>query len=219
MKILIVSATTFEVAPLFRQLGISLSDEKKVFSSAHNNNTIDFLITGVGMVATAYHSTKGLLATKYDLAINIGICGSFNKNLEIGTVVNVYHDCFSELGAEDGNDFLSLKDLNLPGKSEFTGETLFKNKELDTLPKVNGITVNTAHGNENSINKVYEKFHPIVESMEGAAFMMVCSEEKVPYVQIRAVSNFVELRNKNNWNIPLAIENLNHKIFDILNSI
>ena len=64
---------------------------------------------------------------------------------------------------------------------------------------------------------MFGKFHPNTESMEGAAFMFVCENEGIPYAQIRGVSNFVEKRNKENWNIPLAIENVSKKVFEILN--
>ena len=216
MKILIVSATTFEIQPLFGLLNLNINSGNNLFSAKYNQLNVDVLITGVGMVATTYHTTKALLKTKYDIAINAGICGSCNNNLTIGSVVNIYEDCFSELGAEDGSDFLTLQELNLPGNTIITNTHRFDNEVLEMLPKVNGITVNTAHGNEASINKVFQKFHPITESMEGAGFMFVCNQEKIPYVQIRAVSNMVEKRNKNNWNIPLAITNLNEKIREIL---
>jgi futalosine hydrolase len=216
MKILIVSATTFEVAPLFGQFGISLPNDNTFFSTTHHKHSIDFLITGVGMVVTSYHTTKALMNKQYDLAINTGICGTFNKNLELGNVVNIYQDCFSELGAEDGDNFLTLEELHLKGLTVILNEMNISNTVINEIPKVNGITVNTAHGNEQSIEKVFNKFHPYVESMEGAAFMLVCQNEHVPYIQIRAVSNIVEQRNKNNWNIPLAIENLNKKVLEII---
>jgi futalosine hydrolase len=45
--------------------------------------------------------------------------------------------------------------------------------------------------------------------MGGAAFFYACRELKVPGVQIRAVSNYVEKRNRDNWQIGLAVKNLN----------
>lgn len=218
MKILIVSATKFEIDSLLTKMESTSAFDGRLFSCKFKKLEIDFLITGVGMVATAYHTGKVLNET-YDAAFNLGICGSFNRNLEIGAVVNVYQDCFSELGAEDGDDFLSLEALNLQGVSKIENKTGAMHAFIEALPKVTGITVNTAHGNEASIKKVYEQFHPYVESMEGAAFMFACENENIPYVQIRAVSNYVEKRNRDAWNIPLAIENLNKQVFEILNAL
>src|SRR6185369_7024934 len=143
---------------------------------------IDFLITGVGMVSTAYYTGKVLNDT-YDVAFNLGICGSFNKNLDLGSIVNIYEDCFSELGAEDGEAFLSLEDLKLEGITKISNNKQGSlNHIIELLPKVTGITVNTTHGNEKSIEKAFQKFHPYVESMEGAAFMFVCENERIPYI-------------------------------------
>jgi futalosine hydrolase len=55
--------------------------------------------------------------------------------------------------------------------------------------------------------------------MEGAAFLFVCENERIPYVQIRAVSNYVEKRNRDAWNIPLALSNLSLKMIEILDAL
>jgi len=218
MKILIVAATKFEIEPLLEKMGSVQPIHDRLIHCNFKDLEIDFLITGAGMVPTAYYSGK-TINDSYEAAFNIGICGSFNSNLTIGTVVNVHEDCFSELGAEDGEAFLSLNELNLDGVTKIINSTGTICTEIEKLPKVNGITANTSHGNEKAIEKVFNKFHPMVESMEGAAFMFVCENERIPYVQIRAVSNFVERRNKDKWNIPLAIENLNKQVFQILNEL
>ena len=218
MKILIVAATKFEIEPLIERFGAINTNGSRVFSRNYKEHELDFLITGIGMVATAYHTGK-VLNESYDAAINIGICGSFSRNIEIGSVVNVYDDRVSELGAEDDGDFLTLEELNLNGVSRIENLSGALHPLIELLPKVTGITVNTTHGNEDSIKKVYNKFHPYTESMEGAAFMFVCEQENIPYVQIRAVSNYVEKRNREAWNIPLAIVNLNKQVFEIIEQL
>lgn len=218
MKILIVAATKFEIVPLLERMGVNKPSEGRVISVDFKEHEIDFLITGIGMVATAYHTGK-VLNESYDAAFNIGICGSFSRNIEIGSVVNVYDDRFSELGAEDDGDILTLEELNLNGVSRIENLSGALHPLIEALPKVSGITVNTSHGNEDSIKKVYNKFHPYTESMEGAAFMFVCEQENIPYVQIRAVSNYVEKRNREAWNIPLAIVNLNKQVFEIIEQL
>jgi len=219
MKIIIVSATRNEISPLLEKLDSVKDLAGRLIQGEYNNHKITIIITGIGMVETTYWCTK-TIDSYYNLAINAGICGSLNKNLEIGTVVNVYEDCFSELGAEDGDMFLNLEEMGLKGVQTVQGSKFnVNNNVIEKLPKVNGVTVNTVHGNEESIKKVIEKFHPIVESMEGAAFIFVCKKENIPHIQIRAVSNFVEKRNKENWNIPLAIKNLNNKLIEVLDSL
>ncbi len=229
MNILIVSATYDEIAPLAASLGFEreknpVNKKTRHASSLHssfNGLSIDMLITGTGMAPAAFWLGKTLSKSSYDLALNFGIAGSFDRNIEIGSVVNVTEDCFADMGAENNKEFLSVVDLGLtsPEKFSLKNNLEIDNPVLNKLPKVSGITVNTVHGNDESINKVKEKYNPATESMEGAAFLFACLNEKIPCAQIRAISNYVEKRNKASWNIPLAVENLNKKAIDIIKAI
>jgi len=166
------------------------------------------LITGMGMVNTSIQVTKELSKNKYNLVINIGVAGSFSQDYVIGDVVEVVEDNFSELGFENGNDFGLFSDSEIVTKYSVESKT--------SLQKVKGITVNTVHGNDQSIDKIVNRLNADVESMEGAAVFKVCNEFSVPCMQIRAISNTVEKRNKENWNIALAIDNLNNQLEKII---
>ncbi|KKO19734.1 MAG: hypothetical protein BROFUL_01556 [Candidatus Brocadia fulgida] len=52
--------------------------------------------------------------------------------------------------------------------------------------------------------------------MEGAAFFYACLMERIPCLQIRTISNYIEDRNKGRWNVPLAIDNLNTIALNII---
>jgi futalosine hydrolase len=217
MTILLVAATEFEVTPLTKELTLLGDGKGRLRNYVYRGLTIDLLITGVGMTATSFYLGK-VLCHPYDCAINLGLAGSFNAHLELGNVVNVVQDCFSELGAEDGDLFLPVTEMNLSAENEVKSMGEISNIVLQTIPKVNGITVNTVHGHEASIEKIVSRFHPITESMEGAAFLFACTIENVPCAQIRSISNLVEKRNRSAWNLPLAIDNLNVKAIEILNA-
>ena len=45
-----------------------------------------------------------------------------------------------------------------------------------------------------------------IESMEGSAFHYVCMMRKIPFIQIRGISNIVGERNKSKWKIKEAID-------------
>lgn len=222
MNILLVTATAFEIAPLAATMQLQRKAGGKLHQYKYKHHQVDILCTGIGMTATAFYLGK-TLPGNYDLVMNLGLAGSFNRNLELGEVVNVYSDRFSELGAEDGDNFLTLAELNLPddnaflfANGELVNNSMISNNVIELLPRVNGITVNTVHGNEASIAQIVDRFHPIVESMEGAAFLYCCKAEKIPCLQVRAISNYVEKRNREAWNISLAIENLNNTSKKIL---
>jgi len=202
MRPLIVSATEQEIANSIPFL---------------QKNDIPYLITGVGMVATTYALTKYLAEHSCDYLINVGIAGAIDKELSIGHVVEIEKDIFSELGAQNNHDFIAIDELGF-GKSEFIKIT---SEKLSTdLPKYTGITVNTIHGEENSISNLKIRYpNASIESMEGAAFFYVAKQLNLPSIQVRAISNYVEKRNKSTWNIPLSIKNLNHWLITHLQKI
>ena len=172
---------------------------------------LPILITGVGMLNTAINLTKELNNNDYDLVINMGVAGCFSDEIRIGEVVEVVEDCFSEIGFEDGESFSEFSDFNIKTTYKVEGKTI--------LRKVKAVTVNTVHGTENSIHKMVERIHPDIESMEGAAVFKVCEEMKIPCIQIRSISNKVERRNKESWDLPLAILNLNIEVEKIISTL
>ena len=168
------------------------------------------------MVATAAWCSRACAAEHYDLALNFGVCGSFDPELPPGAVVHVVADRIAELGAEDDEAFLTMAELNLPGDYEFFNEQPPANDALRELPAVRAISVNTVHGNARSIAEVTARFKPQVESMEGAAFMCACQIGGIPFAQVRAVSNVVEQRNRGAWQMAEAIGGLSRAALAIL---
>ncbi|MBI2279398.1 MAG: futalosine hydrolase [Bacteroidetes bacterium] len=226
MNILIVSATYLEIEPLLTHFNFIEQPNQKLRKYTFKNHYIDVLIPGVGMTYTAYWLGKTLNTKLYDGAINLGLAGTFDANIKIGEVVNVHSDRIAELGAEDGEKFLSLIDMDLIEDEDFSlqnGEMInsipIKNEFTKTLKKVSAITVNTTHGEENSIENIKTLFNPQIETMEGAAFFYACLLEGIPCLQLRAISNKVERRNKENWNIKLAVKNLTDASLTLLNNL
>ena len=177
------------------------------------------------MVATAAWCSRAFAAEHYDLALNVGLCGSFDTALVPPSLVHVTADRIAELGAEDGDDFLTIHELQLLDENEFPfdgGMLMNANPPplapLRTLRSVTGITVNTVHGNERTIAEVRGRYAPEVESMEGAAFMYASLIAGVPFAQVRAVSNIVERRNRAAWKIDAAIRALNECAVQLLES-
>ena len=202
MKLLLVSATKAELAPLFKQF--DLPDEAFVQKAK-----FDVLITGVGMTATAFSLGK-YLSHNYNLVLNVGIAGSFDINIPLGSLVNIVSDTFSELGAENHDKFITIDELG------FGKNTFHSNFELAGLPKVNGITVNKVHGNAANILAIQHKFHPQTESMEGAAVLYSCNQSNIPCLQVRSISNYVAPRAKEDWEISLAVKNLNKWVIEFI---
>jgi futalosine hydrolase len=221
MNILIVSATPFEIAPLLEHLEahwVSRGPGKY----QQGAKSIHILISGVGMVATTWHLGRYLTQEKPDLVINAGIAGAFDRDFKIGDVIQVTEDCFGDLGVEEADgSFNSLFDLGLIAIDQAPFEDGFLRikaaAEANFLPAAKAITVNKVHGTDASVARILKKYpHAQVESMEGAACFYGCQLVDVPCLQVRGISNYVEARNREAWDISLAIKNLGAVLVELV---
>lgn len=214
MNILLVAATKAEIEPFLQHHGFHDLPfrEKKI-----GVYQVSVLISGVGMVATAFAIGSSCVQNKFDLAINAGIAGSFDPELKLGDLCRVSEDKLAEFGVEDGDNFLSADRIGL-GKSLFSAGSVSGFPAYDQLKEARAVTVNTVHGNERSIAEFVDKFHPQIETMEGAAFFYACEQAGIPAIQIRSISNVVERRNRENWQLGLAIKNLNDTLIQLFKS-
>jgi len=211
MKILITAAEEEELITA-RQAYNSLPKEKR------ERLDITFMLTGIGTTSTSYRLTKVLNTSgPFGLSVNIGIAGSFTQSFPIGSVAIIDKEYFGDLGFETFNGFQTLFDYNVLDADTFP----FKEGALhrDKLPEsiesalsmykcATGVTVQTVSGLPEKTTQLRKDFLPEIESMEGAAFYYVCILERVPFIEIRAVSNEVGERDRKRWDIPLALESL-----------
>jgi futalosine hydrolase len=217
-KILFVAATDSEAGVLKTIPGI------RPISCGFSikNIQISVLVTGVGSVATAWNLTKSLSGgDRPDLAINIGIAGSYKADFGIGEVVVPVTDCFADMGIETGRGFLTLDEAGLEDPDRFpfkNGVLNVSNPYVDNALKISrsvkAITVNTASGTLSTIDRLKKKYDPDIETMEGATFFYICGGEKIPFLAFRSISNLVEPRDRSKWNIQLALDHLSEKLKD-----
>jgi futalosine hydrolase len=216
MNLLIVAATDGEIAPFTTHL------ENAVVASSVSGG---ILISGVGMMATTYNLTKHLQTNRYDLVLQVGVGGSFSKDIPLGDVVFVTTDRYGDLGAEDHNSYIDIFDMGLIGENEHPHiggrliTPLLPIHDKIVLPHASGLTINTVSGNADTIKKRYDQYLCDVESMEGAALHYVCLKEGVPFAQVRAISNYVTPRDKSQWKMKEAIINLNKWLIHFVDSL
>ena len=168
MKILFVAAVEFELN-LARVIRPGTGDS--------------FLCTGMGPEATRRALSPVLAAGGFDLAVDLGVAGSYDTDrFPVGSVVQVTAERF---GGQPG---APLRNPAPPAC-------------LAALPQAVGNTVP-------ALAPQYRCAQADVESMEGAAFFEACLATGVPFAEIRAVSNAVGEEDRSRWNIPLALKNL-----------
>ncbi|MBS1918944.1 MAG: futalosine hydrolase [Bacteroidetes bacterium] len=212
MKILLIAATAKEIKPF-------LNEHRKsdIFPG------VDVLISGIGLTATAYHLTKQIQFKKPDLVIQAGVAGCFDKKIPLGSVVMVTQDTIADQSVIELKKLKTLFALKLVPQNQFPFQKgwlvnphapFIKNGRLRA---VKAISVNQITTSKQMIRFYQTEFHPAVESMEGAALHYVCLMEKIPFLQIRSISNYIGERDKKKWNMNESIFNLNKTLTGLLN--
>ncbi len=221
MKILLVSATTFEIASIIKELE-EKGSKKSFFEFEYFGHTIYPLVTGIGCMKTAFAIARICQNKEFDLAINLGLAGTVPGKNNPGDVVEIVEECFADLGVEEQSGaFTDLFELELEDKNAapFQDGKILNDKNISRLFKTaKGITVNTTHGNVESIAKLMSKYDFEVESMEGAAFFYACKILDIDCYQIRSISNLIEPRNRENWAIGEALTSLHSAFFKLIQS-
>ncbi|MFN4253732.1 MAG: futalosine hydrolase [Saprospiraceae bacterium] len=224
MNLLLVSATPFEIAPTLRFLeGQFQKGEADFFQRGELR--VWPLVTGVGIPATMWSLADLFARWKPDLAVNAGVAGSFSPDFPLGSVVNVVSERWGDLGVEERDGaFTDVFELGLtePSAPPYLNGILQNPAagQSGFLPKAQGLTVQKVHGSQASIDLILKKYPDAqVESMEGAAFFFACLRAGVPFLEIRAISNRVEPRNRAGWDLPGAIGGLNEVLVTMLETL
>ena len=220
MELLLVAATPFEVAPVKEYLDHQFVE----FAPAQYQRgelSVTLLITGVGLPLTAFALGRLFSDKRYDLAVNAGVAGAFRRELELGQVVQVVTERFGDLGVEEADGrFTDVHQLGLidPAQPPFRDGILYNDASgaFDFLPQANGVSVNKVHGYPPSIEQFRMRYDVDLESMEGAAFFYACLQDRIPFLEVRAISNYVEARDRSAWELARAIRNLNEVLMEMI---
>lgn len=216
MKIGIAAATSFEIEPTINFLS---------GSSTPPDHSFEVLITGIGCVAATYQLSKFISATSPALLIQAGIAGGFHAATPFAETFIVEDEIFGDIGVTENNSFNDLFDMGFMDKDSdpFMNKRMVnsyrQNWEKYGLPLAHGLTVNQITTDPVRIRQLRDKYNFDVESMEGAALHYVCLHEKIPFLQLRSVSNAIGERDKTKWKLKDSIINLNAALIKIIQQI
>jgi futalosine hydrolase len=218
MRVIITAATVAEWMPSFLEMN-------NLYTSESRRLRVRFHQSGVGMLATAVSLSKLLAEEKPDLIIQAGIAGCFDQSVSLGKVLAISDESLADMGVEEDGKWKDIFDLKLEKSSYHPFERRrlpnpwLADFNLLKLPEVSAVTINTVTTGKERIQQMIRKYAPVTESMEGAALHYTCREAGIPFLQIRSVSNYIGERNKANWKIREAVDNLNQALVKYIDKL
>jgi futalosine hydrolase len=209
-RILLCAATEFEIAPTLEAL-------------PRFGGRLEVLITGVGLMETAWNLAARLAQDPADFLLQAGIAGCLDDERKLSETVIIRRDTIGDLGVREGGRFRSTFDLGFgdPNRAPWTDGWLQNNStllDLHPLPQCDAISVNEISTDPDRITH-YAGRGALAESMEGAAFHYAALRAGRPFVQLRAFSNRAGERDKKQWQMGPAIEALNHQLLILLTKL
>ena len=213
MNVLVIAATDRELTGL------------KEISFTRPSLMVHTAVTGVGLLPSTYAIMQLIARLKPDLIIQVGIAGSFNPTLVLGTAVTVRQEMLADMGVYESDGYHDIFDLGLAEKNmpPFEQGAIVNHHdhliESASLPAVSAVSVNEISTSTEKINVFAEKYKADIESMEGAALHYVCAMQQIPFIQIRGISNLVGERDKTKWKIPESMLAATNACINLINKI
>jgi futalosine hydrolase len=205
MRVIITAATNLE-------LDGSAKKASQLFQKSKLK--LSFHATGIGMLASGVNLTQLITAHQPDLIIQMGIAGSYIKTEPLGKVMVVASESIADLGVRENGVFKDLfesqllKDNEAPFKKRKLTNPAIRSFNVLKTDMVAAVTINEITTSPKRIKEIIATHNPVLESMEGAALHYIGGLTKTPFIQIRAISNYVGERNKAKWKLKESIEQL-----------
>jgi futalosine hydrolase len=218
MRVIITAATNGEWMPSFQKINPAYVGNNKRFS-------VGFHESGIGMLASSVSLMKMFTQETPTLIIQVGIAGSFDKTIPLGKVFAIKDDFAGDIGVMENKVWKDLYDLKLdkPNDPPYEKKSLpnpwLQQYNVLKIPTKKGVTVNTITTDKSKIALYNGRYKATLESMEGAALHYIGRDLHAPFIQLRAVSNYVGERNKAKWKMHEAIFNLNETLLQFLDEL
>ncbi len=228
MKILVTAAEEQELRRAERAFDM-------VKKSKDVKAQVEFRLTGIGAVQACHCVTREVVAAAaagepYNLVVNLGIAGSYDlEAFPIGSAAVISREHFADLGFGSEEGFSDLFQYGILDKDEFPYTNGALARQLLPYPHIEkvlekygagaGATVQCVTGTQARCNEIVDMYNPQIESMEGAGVYYAALMEKVPFFELRTVSNAVGERDTSKWESKAALDTLEEccrEIFSVI---
>jgi futalosine hydrolase len=194
-----------------------------------------FCIGGMGKVNSAHAAT--LLSGYNPSAIIVfGIGGAYpSSKAKIGDVALAKEEIAGDEGVLTPEGFKDTEFIGIPLLKTSTSVIYNRYTSPDSLIRqsfqslyagLRGeektvhlgtfVTLSTCTGTTERARELEERYHGLCENMEGAAVAQVAELHRIPWVEVRGISNVVEDRDLQKWDIPCAAQTVQQAVLHLL---
>ncbi len=174
------------------------------------------LITGIGPVEAAVQVAVYLAKTSLSFqgVINLGVGGAYCRDQGGADLLDIClaeSEVLGDLGICYGDAMEPLRGESLTILDSFSldsnlltqAETLLRNSNV-AYKRGPFVTVSCVSGSRQRGVLLSRQHQALCENMEGAAVARVCQQFALPMLALRCISNLVEDRNMQNWQLKKA---------------
>ncbi len=228
--IAIVAAVSAETVLLRQYLSpceVRRCGTKELFLGSLFAQKVALLHSGIGKINAASAVTALLEVIKPKVVIVIGCGGAYpDSGLIVGDLALASEEILADEGVVTEQGFVDFASLGFP-LLEHGGPVMEQRFPADpqllaaAQPLLAAaaneagaklavgplVTVSTCSGTDLVAQAMERRTSGICENMEGGAVAQVCRLYQVPFLELRGISNRVENRNLDRWNLPAAARN------------
>ena len=232
----IILPTHTELEPLLGMLTgaaeVSLGG-RTGYSGILSGRSVRLIESGIGQANTAQTMTAVLEQGPPGLVVLCGCAGAYRgTGLKVGDVAVATEEVYADLGLLTPAGWEGLEETGIPlmetGGAPSYGRFILTDAFNDALAKAASdavleppagsgerpgvhfgvfLTVSTVSGTAERGDTLHKRFGGICENMEGAAAAQVAAHYGSPLIEVRGISNMVEDRDRERWDITAASAN------------
>ena len=225
--IAIVAAVSAETVLLRQALSpceVRRCGTRELFLGSLFTQKVALLHSGIGKINAASAVTALLEIIEPEVVIVIGCGGAYpGSDLAVGDLVLASEEILGDEGVASTQGFVDFATLGFP-LLEHGGPVMeqrfFADPQLlaaaqqplaDAASQADAklaigpmVTVSTCSGTDQAAQAMVQRTDGICENMEGGAIAQICRLYEVPFFELRGISNQVENRDLNRWDLPAA---------------
>ena len=216
--------------------GTTKLGSKSIIAGTLADQQVLLCVGGMGKVNAAHAAALMIAEFSPDTLLIFGVGGAYPASgAAVGDIVLAQVEIAGDEGVLTHDGFKDMEYIGIPLLKTATSvifttypasepllkqalHTLITSSERGRSSVHSGpfVTLSTCTGTAARARELEERYHGLCENMEGAAAAQVAGLHAIPWLEVRGISNIVEDRDTQKWDIPRAAEACQKAVMRIL---